>query len=143
MLQQFWVLTCTLKGATRCTVNAVVGSSALRMKEASDKVWNRIVKLEDMLRSGKITYEFFDAEMSRMKEKIRDENAEIPLPYTIKEKYLTHLDAISKAARVREKEIEKYVNYSLVCCLKVDLLVNSTKTKFRNESFPLQSFYSQ
>lgn len=77
------------------------------MKQASDKVWSTIVELEDMLRSGRIMYESFDAEVSRMKEEIRDKNAETPLPYTIKEKYLAHLDAISKAARIREKEIEK------------------------------------
>nr|XP_012216572.1 PREDICTED: alanine--tRNA ligase, mitochondrial [Linepithema humile] len=103
VLQYFCFLAYTSKGATKRTVKAVVGDRALRMKEAGERIWKRIVELEAT--SDKFTYELFNAEINRIKQEINDEN--ILLPYLIKEKCLTHLEKLSKTVWLREKENEK------------------------------------
>jgi len=102
VLQYFCFLTYTSKGATKRTVKAVVGERALRMKQAGEEIWKRIVELEAT--SGKFTYELFNVEINRIKQEINDEN----IPYLVKEKCSTHLIKLSKTVWLREKENEKY-----------------------------------
>ncbi|RLU15066.1 hypothetical protein DMN91_012953 [Ooceraea biroi] len=107
VLQHFCFLTYTSKGATRQTVKAAVGQKALRMRQAGEKIWRNIVELEEKIQSGTFTYQL-DAEINRMKRVLDDENPQASLlPYLIKEKCLTRLESLSKAAWLREKEIEK------------------------------------
>jgi len=108
VLQHFCFLTYTSKGATKRTIKAVVSPASLRMKQAGERIYQRIVKLEDALQSGKFTYELFNAEINRIKQEI-NQHLQIPLPYLIKEKCLTYLGNLSKTIWLREKEIEKYV----------------------------------
>lgn len=112
VLQHFCFVTYTSKGATKRTVKAVVGSDALRMKQAGERMCQRITELEDALHSDKFTYEIFNAEINRIKQEINDQHTSVPLPYLIKEKCLTHLEKLSKTVWLREKEIEKYVIYA-------------------------------
>ncbi|EZA47311.1 Alanyl-tRNA synthetase, mitochondrial [Ooceraea biroi] len=108
VLQHFCFLTYTSKGATRQTVKAAVGQKALRMRQAGEKIWRNIVELEEKIQSGTFTYQLVDAEINRMKRVLDDENPQASLlPYLIKEKCLTRLESLSKAAWLREKEIEK------------------------------------
>lgn len=108
-LQYFCILTYTSKGATRRTIKAVVGPRALSMKEASKKMWQKIMQLENNLHSNTFTYPVFNDKIKQVKKEINDQNRETPLPYLIKEKYLANLENLSKAAWLRQKENEKYV----------------------------------
>lgn len=105
VLQHFCLTAYTSKGATKRIVKAVVGERALRMKEAGEQMWKRIAELEAT--SDNFTYELFNAEINRIKQEINEENTS--LPYLIKENCLTHLEKLSKAAWLREKESERYV----------------------------------
>ncbi|XP_070166786.1 alanine--tRNA ligase, mitochondrial [Polyergus mexicanus] len=107
VLQHFCFLTYTSKGATKRTVKAVVGREALRMKQAGEKICQRIAELEETLKCGKFTYEQFKEEISRIKQEINDSNIQISYSYLIKEKCLIHLENLSKAIWLQEKEIEK------------------------------------
>ncbi|KYN36791.1 Alanyl-tRNA synthetase, mitochondrial [Trachymyrmex septentrionalis] len=107
VLQHFCFLTYTSKGATKRTIKAVVGPGALRMKQAGENICQRIAELEDVLRSGKFTYELFNTELNRIKQEINAQDIQVPLPYLIKDKCLTQLENLSKIAWLREKEIEK------------------------------------
>lgn len=109
VLQHFCFLTYTSKGATKRTVKAIVGPGAICMKQAGERLYQRIADLEDALQSGKFTYELFNAEINRIKQEINDQHVQVPLPYLVKEKCLTHLENLSKTVWLREKEIEKYV----------------------------------
>lgn len=105
VLQHFCFLTYTSKGATKRTVKATVGPGALRMKQAGERIYQRIADLEDTLQGDKFTYELFNAEINRIKQEVNDQH--VPLPYLIKEKCLTHLENLNKTVWLREKEIEK------------------------------------
>lgn len=80
------------------------------MKQADERIYQRIAELEDASQSGKFTYEICNAEINRIKQEIN--NQHIPVPYLSKEKCLIHLENLSKTAWLREKEIEKYVIYA-------------------------------
>ncbi|XP_011639548.1 alanine--tRNA ligase, mitochondrial [Pogonomyrmex barbatus] len=107
VLQHFCFLTYTSKGATKRTVKAIVGPQALRMKQAGEKICQRITELEDSLQSDTFTYDLLNAEINRIKQEINNQNIQIQLPYLIKEKCLTHLENLSKTVWLRAKEIEK------------------------------------
>lgn len=108
-MQHFCFLTYTSKGATKRTVKAVVGREALRMKQAGERMCQRIAELEETLKNGKFIYEQFKEEINRIKQEINDPNIQISLSYLIKEKCLTHLENLSKVIWLQQKEIEKYV----------------------------------
>ncbi|XP_036145275.1 alanine--tRNA ligase, mitochondrial isoform X2 [Monomorium pharaonis] len=105
VLQHFCFSTYTSKGATKRIIKAVVGPEALRMQQAGEKICQRIAELEGTLQSDKFTYELFNAEINRIKQKINDHHVQVP--YLIKEKCLTHLENLNKTVWLREKEIEK------------------------------------
>ncbi|XP_072755160.1 alanine--tRNA ligase, mitochondrial [Anoplolepis gracilipes] len=107
VLQHFCFLTYTSKGATKRTVKAVVGQEALRIKQTGERIFRRIAELEETLKSGKFTYEQFKGEINRIKQEINNPNIQISLSYLIKEECLTHLENLSKAMWLQEKEIEK------------------------------------
>ncbi|XP_077269962.1 alanine--tRNA ligase, mitochondrial [Temnothorax americanus] len=107
VLQHFCFSTYTSKGVTKRTVKAVVGPGALHMRQAGERMSQRIAELKNVLRSGKLTYEILNAEINRIKQEINDQHVQVPLPYLIKEKCLTHLENLSKTIWLREKEIEK------------------------------------
>lgn len=111
MLQNFYFLTHTSKGATNRIVKAVVGPKALRMKQAGEEMLHKVAELENTLKNNESTYQIFNAKINRIKEEINDQNMQVPLPCLIKEKCLTHLEKLSKAKWLQEKEIEKYVTF--------------------------------
>lgn len=115
MLQYFCFLTYTSKGATKRTIKAVVGEEALQMRRAGEKIWHDIAKLEEKLQSGALTYQVLNAEINHMKEEIGEKNPQAQsVPYLIREKCLTRLESLSKAAWLREKEMEKHVTSHLL-----------------------------
>lgn len=79
------------------------------MKQAGERMCQRIAELEETLKNDKFIYEQFKEEINRIKQEINDPNIQISLPYLIKEKCLTHLENLSKAIWLQQKEIEKYV----------------------------------
>ncbi|XP_014470633.1 PREDICTED: alanine--tRNA ligase, mitochondrial isoform X2 [Dinoponera quadriceps] len=107
VLQHFYFLTHTSKGATNCTVKAVVGPRTLRMKQAIEKIQHKITELENTLQSTELTYEAFNAKINRIKEKINDRTEQISLSYLFKMDCLTHLKNLSVKKWLQEKEIEK------------------------------------
>lgn len=123
VLQHFCFLTYTSKGATKRTVKAIVGQEALRMKQAGERICQKIAELEETLKSNKFTYEQFQEEINRTKQEINDPNIQI-LPYLIKEKCLAHLENLSKAIWLQEKENEKYIIFHISYLLN-NYLLNS------------------
>lgn len=111
VLQHFYFLTYTSKGAANCTVKAVVGPRALHMKQVSEKIRHKVIELENNLQNNEFTYETFEAKVNQIKQEINDQVEQVPLPYLFKVECLTHLKDLSKAKWLREKEIEKYVIY--------------------------------
>lgn len=121
VLQYFCFSSYTSKGATKRTVKAVVGPDALRMKQAGERMCQRITELEDASQSDNVTYEMVNAEINRIKQEINDQHILALLPYLIKEKCLIRLENLSKKVWLREKEIEKYV----ICISYMSNLFNS------------------
>lgn len=107
VLQHFCFLTYTSKGATKRTIKAVVGPEALRSKQAGERICQRLAEIEDALLTDKFTYELFNAEINQIKQEINDQHTQVPLPYLIKQRCLTHLENLSKTMWLRQKEIEK------------------------------------
>lgn len=130
VLQHFSFLTYTSKGATNRIIKAVAGPKALHMKQVGEKMWNKITELENTLHSGELTYEVFNAKINRIKEEINDQHAQVPLPHLIKKECLMHLENLSKAKWLREKEIEKSVSHhtsrtSNLCVIQRIIFVNA------------------
>lgn len=117
VLQHFYFLTYTSKGAANCTIKAVVGQKALHMKQVSEKVQHKIMELENMLQSVEFTYETFDLKVNKIKQEINDQTE--LLPYLFKVECLTHLKNISTQKWLEEKEIEKYAVYYTLRNLQV------------------------
>lgn len=117
VLQYFCFLTYTSKGATKRTVKAVVGPDALCMKQAGERMCQRITELEEASQSDKFTYEIFNAEKNRIKQEINDQHISVSLPYLIKEKCLIRLENLSKTVWLLGKETEKYVIYAYMSSL--------------------------
>ncbi|EFN88295.1 Alanyl-tRNA synthetase, cytoplasmic [Harpegnathos saltator] len=108
VLQHFYFVTYTSKGAAKCDVKAVVGPWALRIKQASEKIQHEVAKLENILQNDKfITYETFDAKVNQIQQEINEQTEPISLPYLFKVECLTHLKNLSKAKWLKEKEIER------------------------------------
>ncbi|XP_011878135.1 PREDICTED: alanine--tRNA ligase, mitochondrial [Vollenhovia emeryi] len=107
VLQHFCFLSYASKGATKRIVKAVVGPGALRMKQAGERMCQRIAELEDTSQSGEFAYETFNVETNRIKQEINDQHVQVPLPYLVKEKCLTYLENLNKIVWLREKESER------------------------------------
>jgi len=105
-------LTHASKGATKRTVEAVVGEDALRIKQNGEKIRHDIVELEKKSQSDTFTYELLNAEINHIKDKINDRTSQATLSYLIREECLTRLENLSKGAWLRGKEIEKYTTHT-------------------------------
>ncbi|XP_032679320.1 alanine--tRNA ligase, mitochondrial isoform X2 [Odontomachus brunneus] len=105
VLQYFYFLTYTSKGATNCTVKAVVGAKALHMKRASEKIRHKITELENTLQSDEFTYKTFETKVNRLKQEMDDQIEQVP--YLFKIECLAHLKNLCKTKWLREKENEK------------------------------------
>jgi seryl-tRNA synthetase len=111
-LQYFCFLTHISRGATKCTVEAIVGQDALHIKQTGEKIQQDIVELEKKLQSDTFTYELLNTEINHIKHKINDRSSQATLlSYLIREECSIRLENLSKAAWLREKEIEKYITH--------------------------------
>ncbi|OAD57518.1 Alanine--tRNA ligase, mitochondrial [Eufriesea mexicana] len=105
-LGYFCFLNYSSKGAANINITATVGSLAISAKLAGKNIQDKILDLENKLKTGDDIHKIFKTISKTIESEIKN-TTEIPIPYLIKEECLMKLKDLNEIVQMQIKEMQK------------------------------------